>query len=584
MSPILESSQGVLHPKESGDPVVQPLPIGFGRGRRSNQIVILHSPTPTGEAIPELIPPWVPGTAYNDFWLALLSGFAVSAGETGFDFVWRGWRQGESSAEVAQDLPAYDGIIFVSPRDQQRPLVDMLADLQIPTVLAWARHSDPRYPFVTCNNSDGVAQAVRHLVRLGHTRIGYLGGSPTIVASHERCQAYHAAISSAGLAIEPQWVVGCEPPEIGAIAADLLGRPDRPSAWVCFDDSTAVSVIEQAWELGLRVPDDVAVVGFDDVEEALQVIPHLTTVRQPVSDVAGLSVHLVARCIEGQQPPTGSWQAELPVTLVVRESCGAAPAIDIPAGADATGPQTLRQELEWRMRQLAAMNQEMKELLHAASHDLRSPLITIQGFASTLERRYSDLLGDRGRSYLHRIGRSVESMQGLIDSLLTLSRVHSRPLNPQHIPVRAIIERVVADLESVIAEKHARISIKRRLPTVLADETALYQVFLNLISNALKYLGYQPTPLISINHRAWPEEHEFSVQDNGIGIAPEYHEEIFQPFRRLHTVEAEGVGIGLAIVKRIILRHGGRIWVDSQRGEGSAFRFTLPRRETNYDD
>lgn len=121
------------------------------------------------------------------------------------------------------------------------------------------------------------------------------------------------------------------------------------------------------------------------------------------------------------------------------------------------------------------------------------------------------------------------------------------------------------------------------MPTVLADEMALYQVFLNLIGNALKYLGDQRAPLVSITHQLRPEEHEFAVQDNGVGIAPEHHDEVFQAFRRLGQVETEGAGIGLTTVKRIILRHGGRIWVDSQKGQGATFRFTLPRRETNYD-
>ena len=117
------------------------------------------------------------------------------------------------------------------------------------------------------------------------------------------------------------------------------------------------------------------------------------------------------------------------------------------------------------------------------------------------------------------------------------------------------------------------------MPTVLADEVALYQVFLNLISNALKYLGDQPAPMISVSSQTLPEECEFTVRDNGVGIAPEHHEEVFQVFRRLNQTEAEGAGIGLSTVKRIVLRHGGRIWVDSQAGRGAAVRFTLPRRE-----
>jgi signal transduction histidine kinase len=461
----------------------------------------------------------------------------------------------------------------------------MLADLGIPAVLAWARHPDPRYPSVNCDNGGGVTQAVHHLSRLGHTRIGYLSGSPIIAAFGERRQAYYSAMASAGLDVDPRWVAECgqdyDEANTRAVISGLLGRADRPSALICFNDNTALLVIERAREMGLRVPDDLAVVGFDDVEEALQVIPHLTTVRQPIRDIASLSFHLLACCIEGQQPSTGSWQVEVPVTLVIRESCGAAPSPG--ASPDSEGPHSVRQELEWRMRQLAAVNQEMQELLHAASHDLRSPLITIQGFVSTLERKYHDRLDEQGRHYLDRIGRSVESMEGLIGSLLTLSRAHTRPLDSQPVSLHEVVERVRVDLQGIITEKQAHLRLKRRLPTVFADENALYQVFLNLIGNALKYMGDQPAPLITIGHHAWPEEHEFTVQDNGIGIAPEHHEEVFQAFRRVAAVPVEGAGIGLAIVKRIILRHGGRIWVDSQPGQGAAFRFTLPRRDVNYD-
>jgi signal transduction histidine kinase len=360
----------------------------------------------------------------------------------------------------------------------------------------------------------------------------------------------------------------------------------RPTAVVCATDPIAFGVMEKAWELGLRVPEEVAVTGFDDLPEALQVIPHLTSVRQPTVTIANHACYLAACCVLGQIPSFGAWQLDLPTTLMPRESCGTVPALGTLVGDGASheaGPRAVRQELEWRLRQLAGMNQEMQELLYVASHDLRAPLVTIQGFASSLERKYGDTLDARGRQYVQRIGHSVDNMRKLIDSLLTLSRANNQRLSVGPVRVRPVVERALADLAPLVETTGARLQLPERMPTVLADEVALYQVFLNLLGNALKYLGDQPAPLVAVSYRTYPEEYEFTVSDNGIGLAPEHHEEVFQAFRRLAQVEAEGAGIGLATVKRIVLRHGGRIWVDSQVGRGAAFRFALPRREINYD-
>ena len=585
MSQTLELNLDGPYTEKPRTPAAQPLPIGFGRGRRSNQVLILYCTDFTGRIIPESIPQVVPGATYSDFGLSFLNGVAVVADDTGFDFTWHAGWQGGSDTEITPEFGAYDGILFISPRPRHMVVVDAMADSGIPVVLACARHQDPRYPSVTCNNAEGIAQSVRHLHRLGHTRIGYLSdAAKATFSSQERAQAYQATMSEIGLGVDPQWIVKCKSTETEAMAADLLLRPGRPDAWICFSDRAARVLADRASILELQVPRDLAIVGFDDDEVALQAIPHLTTVRHPTTEIASVAFHLIACCIEGVQPTTGKWQVQLPATLVIRESCGAVPPLDLPTGDEADSPPTLRQELEWRMRQLAAVNQEMKEMLHSTSHDLRSPLITIQGFCNALLRRYDGVLDDRGCDYLQRIGHNVENMAKLIDSLLVLSRAHNQPLDIRSVAVRPVVERAVADLQAAIAEKHVRVSIRRRLPSVFADDTALYRVFLNLIGNAVKYLGDQPAPLISVYHRTWPEEYEFTVQDNGVGIRPEHRDEIFQPFRRVGALEVEGVGIGLAIVKRIILRHGGRIWVDSQEGSGSAFRFTLPRRNAPHND
>jgi len=579
LSRVLEPTVSGLQTEGSGGPA--PEPYGYGRGRRNGQVMVLFGTSSEGMPLPETIPQWAPGTRYDDFWLTVLNGSAASAEEAGFALTWRSWREGDTEATLLREMEAHDGMVLFSPRAEQDPLIKTLAELGVPVVLAAGRHADPRYPCVACDNAGGTAQSVRHLHRLGHTKIGFLGDSFTSFSLRERLRGYEAAMAEAGLQIDPAWVFRGARIDIPGRAEELLRGPNRPSAWACFDDGAAAILMEQAALLGVSVPRDVAVVGFDDVDIALQTIPHLTTVRMPSTDMASLAVNLLACAVHGIPPAVGRWQVELPVTLVIRESCGEAPPLEIPVDAETARPRTVREELEWRTRQLAAMNQEMKELLHAASHDLRSPLITVQGFVTSLRRKYAEVLDARGVHYLERIRESVGHMETLIGSLLTLSRAHNQPLEMKRVSVRAIIQRVVGDLDGAITEKKARVQVRAggRLPVVMADETALYRVFLNLIGNALKYLGDRAAPLITVYCRSTLEEYEFTVQDNGIGIAPEHHEEIFQPFRRLEAVKTEGVGIGLAIVKRIVLRHGGRIWVDSQRGDGAAFRFTLPRGE-----
>ncbi len=563
-------------------------PGGFGRGRRTNRIAVVRHATHW--PFKDYVDPWGPEESLDVWTSQAVNGFLNAAQETLLDLVWRFWRQGESPEEVADDLMECDAVVMFTPRVEHSTLTHALVERGVPVVLSWNRDPDPRVAWVTCDNRGGIAQIVHHFARLGHEHIGYFGGDGSISAFEERREGYLAGMAREGLTVTPELltelIADAESAEIRAAAARLLGRRDRPTALICVTDEVAIASIEVANEMKLRVPEDLAVSGFDDVDEALLIIPHLTTIRQPTTGIASTAFYLAACAAVGQEPEMAGWQVEMPVTLVVRESCGSAPTIRSYEGGDAAhaGPQTVRQELEWRMRQLAAMNQEMKELLHVASHDLRSPLVTIQGFASTLERKYGEVLDERGKGYLHRIRRSVDNMGDLIDQLLTLSRAHNQPLSLKPLRAREVVRRVVDDLQGEITQVKARVRVARRMPTVLADEVTLYQVFLNLIGNALKYTDPSRPALVSITHQSRPEEHEFTVQDNGVGIAPEHREEVFQAFRRLGEVEAEGVGIGLTTVKRIILRHGGRVWVDSQKGQGSAFRFTLPRRERNFDD
>jgi len=220
----------------------------------------------------------------------------------------------------------------------------------------------------------------------------------------------------------------------------------------------------------------------------------------------------------------------------------------------------------------------MRELLSIASHDLRSPLVSILGFASGIESRYGHTLDEYVLTRLTRIRRNAEHMDGLITNLLDVSRSHNQPLNFESVPVSALVASVRRDLEVPISQAGARVEIRGELPTVIADATGLRQVFTNLLTNALRYRGHQPQPEIVIGCLDRPADYEFYVQDNGSGISPEHHEAIFRLFRRGPHAESEGAGIGLTTVRTTISRHGGRVWVESELGAGATFRFTLPRR------
>jgi PAS domain S-box-containing protein len=249
----------------------------------------------------------------------------------------------------------------------------------------------------------------------------------------------------------------------------------------------------------------------------------------------------------------------------------------------------LEVRVQERTEQLANANQvleqsniELQQFAYIASHDLQSPLRSISGFVHLLKSEYDGKLDEQADDWIRRTVTAIQQMQTLIRDLLSYSRVDSRSRPFVLTPLSSIFNEAVVLLESSIQDSRGQVT-HGELPTVMGDRSQLLQLMQNLIGNALKYHGEKP-PHVHVSGERNGEEWTCTVQDNGIGIEPRYYERIFEIFKRLHDQkEYPGTGIGLAVCRRVVSRHGGRIWVESEPGQGSAFHFTIPEGHTNND-
>jgi light-regulated signal transduction histidine kinase (bacteriophytochrome) len=236
-----------------------------------------------------------------------------------------------------------------------------------------------------------------------------------------------------------------------------------------------------------------------------------------------------------------------------------------------------RKRLEAARQVLQRSNEELRQFAYVASHDLQEPLRTVGSFAQLLVSRYREQGGPDAAEFVAHIVAGVERMSSLIRDLLQYSSTGAAKTIPtEPSSADSALAEVLFALSASIRESGATIT-HQPLPDVWIDDRSLTLLLQNLIGNAIKYRSSSRPLDIRISAEALGDDWLFTVRDNGIGISPEYHEQIFGIFKRLHGRDVPGTGIGLAICQRIVQWHGGRIWVESAAGSGSAFRFTVPR-------
>ncbi|HLW60622.1 MAG TPA: response regulator [bacterium] len=240
------------------------------------------------------------------------------------------------------------------------------------------------------------------------------------------------------------------------------------------------------------------------------------------------------------------------------------------------------EELAYRAEQLEQANAELDAFAYSVAHDLRAPVITVHGFSQMLLEDYASSLPEEAQRYIHEVANGTRRMSDLIDDLLSFSRLGRQPVNKQHVEPADIVHQALAEVNGARAGQEADVRIDD-LPPCWADPALLKQVYVNLLSNALKFSRNRKDAVIEVGGRTDLEEpthHTYFVNDNGAGFDMQYAGKMFRVFQRLHRQEEyEGTGVGLAIVQRIIQRHGGRVWAEGEVGKGATFYFTLPGSE-----
>lgn len=235
--------------------------------------------------------------------------------------------------------------------------------------------------------------------------------------------------------------------------------------------------------------------------------------------------------------------------------------------------QTLNKTIE----ELVRSNSNLERFAYLTSHDLQEPLRAVTSYSQLMELEYGDKMEDGARDYLQHIHEGAKRMQELVRDVLAYSTIGNLQQRLEEVDLNEIMERVIKNLKIAINANNALVKVDP-LPKCKANKTEMMQLFQNLVGNGIKFCN-QDSPVVRVScEEKKPEEWLFSVHDNGIGIEPQYHDKIFEAFQRVHSRhEFPGTGIGLAICKKVVENHGGRLWLESSVGQGSTFYFTLPK-------
>jgi hypothetical protein len=244
---------------------------------------------------------------------------------------------------------------------------------------------------------------------------------------------------------------------------------------------------------------------------------------------------------------------------------------------DITERKKAEEALKNYTRQIEKVNKELDDFTYIVSHDLKEPLRSIDAFSKFIEEDYKDKLDEQGRDYIKRIRVNASRMQNLIEDLLEISRIERKRGSFEEVEAEELVNEVNLWLEYAIKQKDVEIIVRDKLPMIFCDRIRLTEVFLNLISNAIKF-NDKPNPRVEVGCSQKGIFYEFYIKDNGPGIEEQYFDKIFEIFQRLgKSEEHEGTGAGLTIAKKIVQMHRGKIWVESKVGEGSTFYFTIPK-------
>lgn len=340
----------------------------------------------------------------------------------------------------------------------------------------------------------------------------------------------------------------------------------KEEGFVAVGCGSATGELEQIWQRGfdvavvdLRLPDlsdDQLLERLHDLDPEIRVIIYTAAASyDSIKEAINLGVFAY---IEKSSDPSELLRH---VHRACRERAGSSAA-------------SLEEAVSQRTDELARSNRELEDFASIVAHDLRSPLLTISGYCQILREDFQQQLGEEADEYLDHIRAGVSRMNRLIEDLLDYSRLGRSEEPCQPVDLESVLVQAKANLQGAIEDSMAEIHAEP-LPTVPANQIQLVQLLQNLIGNAIKF-RQKADPVIQVSAHRDGQQWRFTVEDNGIGIDPQHFERVFKVFQRLHGKTYDGTGIGLAICKKIVERHGGTIWVESELGRGAAFSFTLP--------